>query len=484
MGGPTFPLRKKSNPPVSSAKDEKELAYLYASNANVSNFVSVRLSGDRNYHLWKTQMLCLLEAHDMRGLVDDGPTPTYSSSKMKKKYDSLLRGWIFGSVSEDVLCVVVHHDSAKPVWKSLESYFGSCKTSDQQDPKKANTTKDKNVLLEEKTGTDKGMIPAKSEAQGSEEETVQSQIGIEADPEIKEEDVDSAPFDAKCEDAAQTKTKDSTTTKEDTETKTKGNDTVSGETTTNNKGLRATKAKAGAKAVSEVFFNVELIELHAELQRNSKDINAELHKAVVSKCNDKVRAILSYIDDPEGLTVIKNDKGSTVLHIAAIVDNKDAAELLLKKNDKLLDIKDNQGKTPLHMAYENMSLDTGFVMLKALDDQESSKKAATLDRNSKSYNILDEYINVLVQAISAKKYVCEEKVWELFGEGKTNEGFVVELAMRGDDGVGWWAEGDEDGDEALGAFWEGTVGGGLGDCEGGLGTERDVGVGSGGLFGT
>ncbi|KAD4177957.1 hypothetical protein E3N88_26548 [Mikania micrantha] len=46
-----------SSSSVTSAEKEIEQAYLYASNANVSNFVSVKLSGDSNYHLWKTQML-------------------------------------------------------------------------------------------------------------------------------------------------------------------------------------------------------------------------------------------------------------------------------------------------------------------------------------------------------------------------------------------------------------------------------------------
>ncbi|KAD4179774.1 hypothetical protein E3N88_28365 [Mikania micrantha] len=117
--------------PAASAKTEKELAYLYASNTNVSNFVSVRLSGDRNYHLWKTQMLCLLEAHGMRGLVDDNG-PTDSRRNTGKEYEILLKGWIFGSLSEDVLRIVVDHHSAESVWEKLERCFGSYNTSDQQ----------------------------------------------------------------------------------------------------------------------------------------------------------------------------------------------------------------------------------------------------------------------------------------------------------------------------------------------------------------
>ncbi|KAJ9559084.1 hypothetical protein OSB04_013698 [Centaurea solstitialis] len=101
-----------------------DLEYLYASNANVSNFVSVKLSGKGNYHLWKTQMLCLMETHDMCHLVD-AAFDTSSSTKIMKQYDSLLKGWIFGSVSEVVLGIVIGLDSAKEIWIKLESFCDS-----------------------------------------------------------------------------------------------------------------------------------------------------------------------------------------------------------------------------------------------------------------------------------------------------------------------------------------------------------------------
>ncbi|GJZ28771.1 hypothetical protein Tco_0573418 [Tanacetum coccineum] len=111
----------------------EELKYLYASNVNVSNFVSVKLSGELKYHVWKTQMLCLMESQKMRGIVDakfDGPGAT--SVEIMKQYDSLLRGWILGSLSEDVLSTVVDLKSAKLVWKKLKSIYDP-EISPQQD---------------------------------------------------------------------------------------------------------------------------------------------------------------------------------------------------------------------------------------------------------------------------------------------------------------------------------------------------------------
>lgn len=49
----------------------EDLEYMQASNVNVSNFVSVKLSGEENYEIWKAQMLCLKESQQMRGIIDE-----------------------------------------------------------------------------------------------------------------------------------------------------------------------------------------------------------------------------------------------------------------------------------------------------------------------------------------------------------------------------------------------------------------------------
>ncbi|KAM0009855.1 hypothetical protein Hdeb2414_s0085g00783491 [Helianthus debilis subsp. tardiflorus] len=137
-----------SNPPDASARMQEDV-YLYASNTNVSNFVSVKLSGDSNYHIWKKQMDCLMKTHDLCSLLDDHPQET--TNKINK-YDSLLQGWILGSLSEEVLEIVVNCVSAKETWKKLKEYFDSPKSS-QQDSAKSNAN-------------DKGGNPAESEAIG------------------------------------------------------------------------------------------------------------------------------------------------------------------------------------------------------------------------------------------------------------------------------------------------------------------------------
>ncbi|KAF3777765.1 hypothetical protein EJ110_NYTH45176 [Nymphaea thermarum] len=91
--------------------------YPYPSNVNVANFVH------KNYLLWKTQMLGLIESQDMMGfiegqisiptftieIVENGAARTVPNPEFLawKKSDRLLRGWITGSLSEEVLGLVV-----------------------------------------------------------------------------------------------------------------------------------------------------------------------------------------------------------------------------------------------------------------------------------------------------------------------------------------------------------------------------------------
>ncbi|XP_052621121.1 uncharacterized protein LOC111889278 [Lactuca sativa] len=136
---------------------QEEHKYLYASITNVSNFVSVKLSSARNYHLWQTQMLCLLETYNLHGIVDVTTTRSRAlSPEMEKQYNSLVKGWIFASISEELLGTVVNLDSAKAVWDKLKSFYDPVLISSQQ----AQTNKEAETDTETETrGLDKGEIP-------------------------------------------------------------------------------------------------------------------------------------------------------------------------------------------------------------------------------------------------------------------------------------------------------------------------------------
>ncbi|GKF84317.1 hypothetical protein Tco_0249215 [Tanacetum coccineum] len=107
-----------------SAQPMEDLKFMQASNVNVFNFVSVKLSSLYNYHIWKAQMLCLMESQLMHGIIDANfDRPEAKSVKINKQYDSLLKGWIYDSLNEEVLKNVVECESVRDVWAKLESFY-------------------------------------------------------------------------------------------------------------------------------------------------------------------------------------------------------------------------------------------------------------------------------------------------------------------------------------------------------------------------
>ncbi|KAL4584961.1 hypothetical protein LXL04_009574 [Taraxacum kok-saghyz] len=111
-----------------SARTQEDVEYSCALNANVSNFVSVKLSSDRNYHLWETQMGCLLKSYNLLDIVY-GPT---IHPQIKNRFDNLVKGWIFGTISEGLLDTVVDIGSAKEVWDKLKSVYDPTITSSKK----------------------------------------------------------------------------------------------------------------------------------------------------------------------------------------------------------------------------------------------------------------------------------------------------------------------------------------------------------------
>nr|GEV30059.1 ankyrin repeat-containing protein [Tanacetum cinerariifolium] len=69
-------------------------------------------------------MLCLMESQLMRSIIDAKfDRPDSKSIKIIKQYDSLLKGWIYGSQNEEVHKNVVGCESTRDVWANLESFY-------------------------------------------------------------------------------------------------------------------------------------------------------------------------------------------------------------------------------------------------------------------------------------------------------------------------------------------------------------------------
>ncbi|KAI3495770.1 hypothetical protein L1887_38116 [Cichorium endivia] len=124
--------------------------YPYPSNLSPTSFTSVKLSGRDNYGMWKSQMLCLLRSHGMIGFTDETPVSRQTSVSGKEKVgshewlstrsnDTVVKGWILGSLSEEPLRYVLNsltekrdrrgqptdsNFSAKAVWDELQTVYG------------------------------------------------------------------------------------------------------------------------------------------------------------------------------------------------------------------------------------------------------------------------------------------------------------------------------------------------------------------------
>ncbi|KAJ0752189.1 putative ankyrin repeat-containing domain, PGG domain, ankyrin repeat-containing domain superfamily [Helianthus annuus] len=161
-----------------------------------------------------------------------------------------------------------------------------------------------------------------------------------------------------------------------------------------------------------------------------------LHIAVGIGHNDFVKKLLTYINDEQVLQKRDSD-GSTALHIAAIVGNKHAAELLVKKNKKLLRITDQNDEEPLHKAYENMHLDTIGYLLKAIKDGGK----ATQSSLAGSVDLPDDEIGVrlLVNAISAKQYSLAAELVQTFPNfASKSDDVLMAISKTFPSGLDYW----------------------------------------------
>ncbi|KAJ0667892.1 putative ankyrin repeat-containing domain, PGG domain, retrotransposon Copia-like protein [Helianthus annuus] len=138
--------------------------YPFPSSLNAAaSFVSIKLSGKHNYAGWQEQMRCLLDSHDMLGFIDGGFSepmecsgskrmlniPAFEATHRKwKRSDTLVKGWIFGSLSEDVMETVVGLQTAYAVWKKLETNYNTPPAEAPAPIAKANATSGKKSVGE------------------------------------------------------------------------------------------------------------------------------------------------------------------------------------------------------------------------------------------------------------------------------------------------------------------------------------------------
>ncbi|GJR89114.1 ankyrin repeat-containing protein [Tanacetum coccineum] len=131
--------------------------------------------------------------------------------------------------------------------------------------------------------------------------------------------------------------------------------------------------------VSIIYPVVETAEINVQFDSDHKYQKRKLRKAtekgrwreakrILKNHKDVATELLNFLDDGEQIEK-KNSFGRTALHIAAIVDNKYAAELLVRKRKRLLVISDNAECIPLLSAYYNMKLSTYVYLLEVSETE-------------------------------------------------------------------------------------------------------------------
>ena len=118
--------------------------YPFPKNIHVLNSVTLKLN-DSNYLLWKTQFESLLSSQKLLGFVNGAAAPpaatcvvvhgTENVEENNPLFDSwfctdqLVRSWLFGTLSEEVLGSVHTLPTSREVWISLADNFNKSSIS-------------------------------------------------------------------------------------------------------------------------------------------------------------------------------------------------------------------------------------------------------------------------------------------------------------------------------------------------------------------
>ncbi|KAJ9551054.1 hypothetical protein OSB04_015099 [Centaurea solstitialis] len=368
---------------AASSPQIEDFEYLYASNANFSNFVSVKLSGKHNYHLWKTQMLCLMETHDMRGLVDaEFDRPRALSTKIIKQYDSLLKGWIFGSVSEVVLGIVINLDSPKAVWDELKSLYEVC-SADHVQP------------------------------------TMTSQQGPE---EIETESESSITIDIKAGEDLLSKETETVTEKEEARLNRKLLFAIGQRSWWKIKKILEKDREAWKKPLPLFGYGEAILRVVVRMGHSHNDLVEKLLRFLKK---EQIKEILEHRDS----------NGRTVLHVAASVGNKHAVKLLIDKHNDLLTILDKEGQDPLMKALDSMEFDTFAYLLKVAIDNNKTKQLVI----SQGPDYKQKGASLVANAITAKQYSTALKLIREFPEfAVENDEVLMAIARAFPDELNYW----------------------------------------------
>nr|KAJ0198084.1 hypothetical protein LSAT_V11C700360760 [Lactuca sativa] len=296
-----------SNPHVTLEVREE---YPYPSHVYTPSFVTLKLSGRDEYGIWKTQILCLLESHGMLGFIDGTLISPQTSNNVSGKEK------------------VGDHETHHRLWRRSDALvkgwiIGSL--SKQTLMYVAERLKEK--LDQERIATD---FSAKD---------VWDELQAMYAPAVVPPELPAVVLDTQVERYREEAHRE----------------------------LYKAILDRQWSAVEEM-----LVRRHITvIDKITNNGNTALHVAIsTSKKLEFLEKMLGLTPENTQLMNVRNSDGSTLLHVAAIIGNTEAAKILVERNPDLLLAKDNVGHTPLAIALSNMHTETARHLLKHINTEE------------------------------------------------------------------------------------------------------------------
>nr|XP_043611715.1 ankyrin repeat-containing protein ITN1-like [Erigeron canadensis] len=154
--------------------------------------------------------------------------------------------------------------------------------------------------------------------------------------------------------------------------------------------------------------------------------NTALHVAVSysTKNHEILEHLLAMVPGENTLLDLVNADGSTLLHVAAIAGNTEAANMLLERNLDFVLVKDKEGHTPLAVSLFNMHTNTSRCVLKHIENEINKYSTYTKYQETLfSGTSGDEH---LVLAISSKEFGV---AWDMLTYYKTIDSEALLMAI-------------------------------------------------------
>ncbi|KAI3495774.1 hypothetical protein L1887_38120 [Cichorium endivia] len=328
----------------------EEYRYPYPSNLSPTSFISVKLSGRDNYGMWKSQMLCLLRSHGMIGLTDETPVSRQTSVSGKEEVgshewlwtrsnDTVVKGWILGSLSEEPLRYVLNSLTEK---------------RDRHDQRNGHDQPSNSDVSAKPLRSDLNSLTEKRDRRGQPTDSYFSAKAVWDELQIlygpQNEQEEEAHYDQ----------------------------------------------KAMYVAISTGIWD----EVDARLSVHNTVINTigingntALHIALGNSMDHEfLRKLLEVIPENTQLCDVRNSDRSTLLHVAAMAGDVKVAEMLVEKNSGLLFTVDNKHRMPLSIALLNVDIEMSKFLMDQMIKYDTRKTDVVSSRHG------DEFLVILISS--------------------------------------------------------------------------------------